>query len=116
MTERRITVEEVIAAYRSLGLGTLTCNWVQLQNGEWCGCPMSAVVLAERPDTRRKGVWIRKEACEIFGDNYVNGFVVAVDGQPTIRGEQRFREGYEDGVKVRNEAFRGVWRERGMLT
>lgn len=99
---RRITVDEVKAAYEKTGLKPCTGRF---GDGYSCGCPIMAIVKSE------SGIvpaFLRYEANDMFGAGYTCGFMRGVDGmsnQSIWCDMRKYADGYADGLAVRQAIF-----------
>lgn len=85
MSIARITPEEVVAAYKATGIRPIA-NFFVDQEQEFCGCPISALMVNLDPSlmyTAHPTIEIADKARAIYGHNYVGGFTHGVDeGKP----------------------------------
>ena len=107
MTQPRITVDEVKAAYEKCGRKPVRQMWIPSKRS--C-CPAAAVYIATNPgaDVNRLDADIVAHgwACRAYGHDYVDGFTRAVDGCVLSRtASVDEKQGYADGVAVASAIF-----------
>lgn len=115
MTQLRITPEEVLAAYDKTGLFPACRSWSTiLQNGQahTCGCPMTALYVAEHPDDPQdedeNGYYanrVQNWGDRKYGMQYCKGFVWGVDqrhlyGRHKDHEHELHEQGFADGCEV----------------
>jgi hypothetical protein len=104
MSTRRITVEEVLEAYRVTGI--LPCIGTYCTNKGEMACAIGALAIAA--GSVRRGPVAYHWATEEFGSDYVHGFVAGFDDEGFDDGRRentRAAEGFEDGDSVRKAVF-----------
>ncbi|MDE2102417.1 MAG: hypothetical protein KGL39_34545 [Patescibacteria group bacterium] len=99
MTDRRITADEVIAAYQKTGLRPVIRKYLDVD----CGCPLSALYFSEHPDAPRgaSGANTVEWAEDTYGTLYRLGFVDGFDYMCPRGSFGRMLEGESDGIAVR---------------
>jgi hypothetical protein len=100
---RRITVEEVKAAYEKTGLKPVRGTTCYLGRAHAFneGCPIDAMIFGKLKDK-----FCTLDVCEVLGVsmNYLEGFVLGVDGC-NRSSHPDHRLGLEDGIAVRLAIF-----------
>jgi hypothetical protein len=97
---KRITVEEVRAAYEKTGLEPCRRRF---GDGKLCGCPLTAVLKTRRVNLSARFL------CE--SDNYAYGFIRSIDGRIRdtglikVENKLAYKRGYADGLAVRQAIF-----------
>jgi hypothetical protein len=112
---RRITVDEVKAAYEKTGLKPKRGQYIS--HDKTCGCAIGALVLAEGIDASANcGAMATDYAERVFGENYRVGFVHGFDARdkdyrkrhckfPTDEGQCEYDDGFNDGRAVAAAIF-----------
>jgi hypothetical protein len=75
---KRITVDEVKAAYAKTGLTPIRKRF--LSPDCQCGCPLSALYFSEHPGPVGGPLAVESWANQTFGHSYTGGFVSGCDG------------------------------------
>lgn len=121
MSERRITPEEVLAAYKRHpeikpdhhSYTRILPDWDKIENDDYtttvvCACPLAVLCASENEyaltgsEAQGVAMWAR----DTFGNAYREGFVAAVDGEDTDpEWNERARQGYADGLAVAAAVF-----------
>ena len=102
MTQPRITVDEVRAAYAKCGMKPLRGGWI---TPDGCCCPQVALLLSEFPDSIDWMDFITP-AAQQWGSGYAEGFRNGVDGAKNLNCEHDgYRQGFIDGVAVAAAIF-----------
>lgn len=108
MDLKRITVDEVLAAYETLGVDKIReCYWTWRESDghkSFCACPASVVAICRQPDPQatmlaidRNVIFASDVAKEVFDRDYLNSFICGVDNFGAIPDPV----GYQDGLAVR---------------
>jgi hypothetical protein len=99
MTMRRITPEQVLAAYAATGMKPARTGYDWFTE-DGCGCGMTAIIKQRRPEFRNPGL-IVYEAADILevSVEYIFGFADGFDGRgrPATPAESHRTQGWEDG-------------------
>lgn len=102
---KRITPDMVKAATKSTGLRLVkgTCG-----NGSDCGCPLMVIYRAS-PFGVRRAALLLAWAEDVYGRDYMCGFIAGVDEETDLRDDltERQKQGLEDGRAVLAELFGG---------
>lgn len=106
---RRVTVDEVIAAYNQTGLKPKQRNYFW---NDGCACAFGVLYIANRGsiEDERKGYFADKYADDLTGStDYTNGFIAGFDGDELENEEydKEFLAGFEDGTATWN-AVKGI--------
>lgn len=104
---RRITVEEVLEAYRVTGMKPSKGTYCIGLDSNPCGCAMGALAIAAGicPGMALVGNW----SIEQFGQPYSDAFEDGFDGKVRRFTNKRAKQGYADG----QAAAAAVFQEQG---
>lgn len=104
MPTRRITVEEVLEAYRVTGLKPIQGNFY---HSDGCCCAIGAVAISS--GAKRGCGAVCRWAETHLHPLYINGFLAGFD-EDCARdfSSKQFTQGYADGTAVREAVFQGA--------
>lgn len=104
----KITPEEVVEAYRKLGIKPVFGIWGRQEGGE-CGCALTAMVANKVGfNTALNGIYGQsytfiRDTLQDYDEDYLYGFVHGFDyaSEHPDRGNNYYRTGFYDGVATR---------------
>jgi hypothetical protein len=97
---RRITPDEVKAAYERTGIVPATCCWYGLKGGSACGCALTAMCI----DAGHVSITLTESKMNYVQDalgldpHYTRGFLFGFDGVNVNDCQGAVNIGHEDGV------------------
>ena len=102
MTQPRITVDEVRAAYEKCGLSPIRKFW--LLDGSRLCCPQTAILASDGLD-----VFVLTDLCtpaaKRWGSDYAAGFRDGFDGRECYGDHPEWKQAHADGVAVAAAIF-----------
>ena len=107
---KRITPEEVLAAYKAIGLVPVEASTFRILDGARCGCAVGALINIEKPGSGYNEQWLMKKGYNI---NYIEGFTAGFDGISKSFFTARLKTdenmlGYNDGLLVREHIMNNI--------
>jgi len=103
---KRITPEQVFAAYQATGVVPIQDEWFRTIDGQKCACGLSAVQVAQAADTEVgfQDIVMQGDIEEFLSNtlelkkDYLRGFIYGFDGSSlSERADDTFKLGWKDG-------------------
>lgn len=98
---RRITVEEVLEAYRVTGMKPMR-RYTIIRN-QCAGCAIGALAVASGVPSELDCIYDWRD--KMFGASYVKGFMNSFDDTPPSMSNEQYNQGYADGQAVAAAVF-----------